>query len=39
MQAALEDYRFSPVTPADLSALEVEISVLGEPQPLAYDKP
>ncbi len=38
-QAALEDYRFSPVTPADLPALEVEISVLGEPQPLAYDKP
>jgi AmmeMemoRadiSam system protein A len=39
VQAALEDYRFPPVTPAEIPSLEIEISVLTEPQPLAYDKP
>lgn len=38
-QAALEDYRFPPVTPAELAALEIEVSVLSEPKPLAYDQP
>jgi uncharacterized protein len=38
VQAALEDFRFSPVTPAEIPGLEIEISVLSEPQPLAYDK-
>jgi AmmeMemoRadiSam system protein A len=39
VQAALEDYRFQPVTPAEIPELEIEISVLSEPQPLAYDQP
>ncbi len=39
VEAALEDYRFSPVTPAEAPHLEIEISVLSEPQLLAYDKP
>jgi AmmeMemoRadiSam system protein A len=39
VQAALEDFRFLPVTPAETAELEIEISVLSEPQPLAYDKP
>ena len=39
VQAALEDYRFQPVTPAEIAELEIEISVLSEPQPLAYDQP
>lgn len=38
-QAALEDYRFAPVTPAETAQLEIEISVLTEPQPLAYEGP
>jgi AmmeMemoRadiSam system protein A len=38
-QAALEDYRFVSVVPAELPRLEIEISVLSEPQPLAYDRP
>jgi len=39
VQAALDDYRFSQVTSAEIPDLEIEISVLTEPQPLAYDKP
>jgi len=39
VQAALEDYRFSPVTPAEITGLEIEISVLTEPQLLDYDDP
>ena len=39
VQAALEDYRFSPVTPPEVPTLEIEVSVLTEPQPLAFDKP
>jgi AmmeMemoRadiSam system protein A len=38
VQAALEDYRFSPVKPSEAPGLEIEISVLNDPQPLAYDK-
>lgn len=38
-QAATQDYRFEPVTPAEVPELEVEISVLTEPQPLAYAEP
>lgn len=38
-QAALEDYRFVSVAAAELSQLEIEVSVLSEPQPLAYDQP
>jgi AmmeMemoRadiSam system protein A len=37
--AALEDYRFSPVQPAEVARLHIEISRLTEPQPLAYDGP
>jgi len=38
-QAALEDYRFTSVVPAELPRLEIEISVLSEPLPLAYNQP
>ncbi|MFZ6030552.1 MAG: AmmeMemoRadiSam system protein A [Chloroflexota bacterium] len=34
--AALEDYRFSPVQPAELGDIHIEISRLTAPQPLAY---
>lgn len=37
--AALEDPRFSPVTSRELSSLDIEISVLSEPRPLAFDSP
>ncbi len=37
--AALEDYRFFPVRPEELSRLRIEISRLTEPQPLVYDDP
>lgn len=37
--AALEDYRFSPVQPAELSSIAIEISCLTEPQPLEYGQP
>ena len=37
--AALEDYRFPPVLPAELSSISIEISCLTEPQPLEYDRP
>ena len=39
VQAALEDYRFSPVTPTEVPHVDIEISVLSEPEPLAYEKP
>ena len=35
-QAALHDYRFTPVRPDELPKIEIEISVLTEPAPLAY---
>ncbi len=38
-QAALRDYRFPPVTPDEVPKLEIEVSVLTEPQPLDYDSP
>lgn len=34
--AALEDYRFRPVQPAELDEIEIEISRLTIPQPLTY---
>ncbi|AXA36155.1 hypothetical protein BRCON_1378 [Candidatus Sumerlaea chitinivorans] len=37
--AALEDPRFSPVRPAELSELEIEVSVLTVPKPLAFSSP
>ncbi len=38
-QSALNDYRFPPVVPAEVPQIEVEVSVLTEPQPLPYDQP
>jgi len=38
-QAAQYDYRFPPVTPDELLDIELEVSVLTEPQPLDYDLP
>jgi AmmeMemoRadiSam system protein A len=37
--AAQRDYRFLPVTPAELPEIEIEVSVLTPPEPLAYDAP
>ena len=37
--AALEDYRFSPLTPAEVPLIEIEISRLTAPQPLEYGHP
>ena len=37
--AALEDYRFPPVRPAELRSISIEISRLTQPQPLEYDRP
>jgi len=37
--AALRDTRFAAVTPAELGAIEIEISVLTTPVPLAHDGP
>lgn len=37
--AALEDYRFPPVTSAEVDTLEIEISRLTAPQVLAYEQP
>ena len=34
--AALEDYRFSPLAPAEVPLIEIEISRLTAPQPLEY---
>jgi AmmeMemoRadiSam system protein A len=34
--AALDDYRFPPVQPAELDDIHIEISVLTEPAPLPY---
>ena len=38
-QVALEDYRFVPVAPEELPLIEIEISVLTPPAPLAYASP
>jgi len=37
--AALEDFRFPPVQPDELSQIEVEVSRLTRPVPLTYDGP
>lgn len=37
--AALNDYRFEPVKPAELGELEIEVSVLTEPKPLSFTSP
>lgn len=37
LNAAFNDYRFSPVTREELPELEINISVLTEPQALQYD--
>jgi AmmeMemoRadiSam system protein A len=37
--AALEDYRFAPVRPAEIPLLEIEISRLTAPEPLVYRLP
>lgn len=37
--AALEDYRFPPVTPPEVADLLIEISRLSNPEPLLYSTP
>ena len=37
--AALRDFRFSPVTPQELSKIHIEISILTLPQPLDFKSP
>jgi len=37
--AALRDFRFAPVTPDEVDKIHIEISVLTEPQPLAFSSP
>ena len=37
--AALQDYRFPPVRPTELANIEIEISRLTVPTPLAYTTP
>jgi len=37
ISAAFHDPRFSPLTPAELEKVHIEISILTEPQPLAHD--
>ncbi len=39
ISAALHDPRFPPVNAEELDDLQVEVSVLSSPQPLAYDGP
>jgi AmmeMemoRadiSam system protein A len=39
LAAAFHDPRFPPVTPAELTHLVVEVSVLSEPEPLTYKGP
>ena len=39
VQAALEDYRFPPVTSDEIPQLHIEISRLTAPVPLKYDRP
>ncbi|MEN4010722.1 MAG: AmmeMemoRadiSam system protein A [Chloroflexota bacterium] len=39
VSAALDDYRFPPVRPAEVERLRIEISRLTAPQPLMYDTP
>jgi AmmeMemoRadiSam system protein A len=37
--AALQDFRFSPITPGELPDVQIEVSVLTPKQPLNYDTP
>ena len=37
ISAAFHDPRFSPLTPAELEKVHIEISILTDPQPLAHD--
>jgi len=37
--AGLEDFRFPPVQPDELAVIEIEVSVLTDPQPLSYTTP
>ena len=37
--AALHDYRFTPVQPDELDKIEIEVSVLTVPEPLAFSSP
>jgi AmmeMemoRadiSam system protein A len=37
--AALEDYRFPPVSPEELERINIEVSRLTTPQPLGYSEP
>ncbi len=39
VQAALEDYRFHPVTVSEVNDIKIEISHLTNPVPLPYDHP
>jgi len=36
LNAAFNDHRFRPVTAAELGSLDIEVSILSEPQPLAF---
>ena len=37
INAAFKDFRFGPVTTAEFDTIDVEVSILSEPQPLSYD--
>ena len=39
ISAALEDYRFRPVTPTELPRISIEVSVLTPPEPLRFSNP
>ena len=39
VDAALNDYRFQPVSESEVPLLEIEISVLSKPEPLHYSTP
>ncbi len=39
VQAASQDPRFSPLTPAELAHVKIEVSRLSKPEPLEYDTP
>jgi AmmeMemoRadiSam system protein A len=38
VDAALHDYRFSPVRPEEVQDIEIEVSVLSSPKPLEYTR-
>jgi AmmeMemoRadiSam system protein A len=37
--AACEDYRFMPVTSDEVGEIEIEVSILSDPKPLAFEGP